>query len=149
MATRSTGGATMELQQLGYNNLKKNIKKVRENSDMSAMKGLMKFLYQIKLLAQQKLKSDGHVVTSRLRNSIYVQTPVKGNSSYSDENGGTFDAEMKTLGLKHNEAAVGTNVEYANKIEYYHDSFLYWGMKNADVNKIGKEIAKELLNGVK
>ena len=149
-------GATLSLEKAGYNNLLKNIKKVQNNSNMSAMKGLMKFLFQIKLLAQQKLKSDGHIITSRLRNSIYVQTPNQqyasqsnNSPSYSDDKGGTFDAEMKGIGLQSNEGAVGTNVNYANKIEFDYDSFLYWGMKHADVDKIGRDIAKELLNGIK
>jgi len=156
MATRSTGGATLELEQMGYLNLKKNIQKVRNNNNMTAMRGLMKFLFQIKLIAQQKLKADSHIVTSRLRNSIYVQTPGqkfadKSNNpaSYSDDVGGSFDAEMKGIGLKHNEGAVGTNVGYSASIEFDHDSFLYYGMKHADIDRMGKDIAKELLNGIK
>ena len=150
------GGATLELEQLGYLNLKKNIQKVRDNNNMSAMKGLMKFLFQIKLIAQLKLKSDEHIKTGRLWNSIYVQTPGQkfadkdGNKAqYADDEGENYDAEMKGIGLKHNEGAVGTNVVYSAKIEFDHDSYLYYAMKHADVDSTGKEIAKILLNGIK
>ena len=154
MASRSTGGATLEVEKASALNLKKQMKQLEKNSD-NAFKGVVKLLFQIKLLAQQKLKSDKHIVTSRLRNSLYVQTPGQkfanqpdNRGTYSDNKGMAYDAEMKGIGLKDNEGAVGTNVIYSASIEYDHDSYLYWAMKNADVDRMGRDIAKELLNGV-
>lgn len=163
-------GATLSLEAMGNANLKRNLKKLKDNNNMTAMRGLMKFLFQIQTIARLKLKSDKHIVTSRLQNSIYVQTPGQrfadkdGNRSsykygeivgYKDkkpivnENVFTGEAEMKGIGLKHNEGAVGTNAVYSASIEFDHDSFLYYAMKHADIDRMGKDIAKELLNGIK
>lgn len=155
MATNSTGGVTLELQNAGYLNMQKQFKKIESNSD-NAFRSVVKLLFNIKTIAQQKLKSDTHIVTSRLRNSIYVQTPNQkfanedGNrSTYTDKLKNSFDSELKGVSLENNNGIVGTNVEYAEKIEFNHDSFLYYALKHADVDRMGRDIAKELLKGIK
>lgn len=154
MATRSTGGATLELIKQSEINLQRQFKKLDENSN-NAYRGVVKLLFQIKTIAQQKLKSDKHIITSRLRNSIYVQTPnqefAKQNGNeprYSDNIGNSYDAEIKGVAVQKQEGIVGTNVKYAPEIEFMNDSFLYYGMKHADIDRMGREIAKELLNGI-
>jgi hypothetical protein len=87
-------------------------------------------LFRIKALAQLRLTDRGHIVTSRLKNSIYVQMPKQSqankigremgqenNKTYKYE-GGSGDREMKTVNLQVGEGAVGTNVEYAGAIEF-------------------------------
>ena len=147
-------GATLELEKQGAINLKKQLSKLDKNSD-KAFRGVVKMLFQIKTIAQQKLKSDKHIVTSRLRNSIYVQTPnqqfakINGNDgNYSDDLGNSFESQIKGISLIENEGIVGTNVNYAPKIEYFYDSFLYFGIKHADIDRMGRDIAKELLDGI-
>ncbi len=79
---------------------------------------LVAFLFNVKSLAQNRLKDRRHIVTSRLRNSIYVQSTAKrqDNKTYSDNEGKTYSAILD-VPLKKHEAAVGTNVEYALSVE--------------------------------
>ena len=108
-------------------------------------------LFRIKALAQLRLTEKSHIVTSRLKNSIYVKTPNQkhanrsnNNRRYTDNEGRGFDADLTTVNLDKNEGAVGTNVEYAGKIERM-DSYIYWGAKNIqkDIRQYFKDIMKE------
>jgi hypothetical protein len=56
---------------------------------------------------------------------------------------GVGERTMKTVSLKVDEGAVGTNVEYAGKIERL-DSYLYWSAKNINrnVGEYFRQIAK-------
>ena len=136
-------GATLELTRESQLNFDKTMKKLSTRTTEAARQGIVKFLYQIQTLAQDKLTSDGHIVTSRLKSSIAIKTPKITPGSYSDKDGKNYKGDFDVT-LGENEAAVGTNVEYANKIEYLYDSFLYYAAKHADVDKLAKEISKEL-----
>ena len=147
-------GATIELEQASKANFDKQVKKLSKLAPEAAFKGLVRLLFDIKTLAQNKLKFDRHIVTSRLRNSLYVKTlgqkyaNLKDNDgNYSDIKGNSFDQDF-IAELTEMEGAIGTNVEYAPNIEYMYDSFLYWALKNADVDKRGREISKEILNTI-
>ena len=101
---------------------------------------LVSILFDIKLLAQKKIKKDKHIVTGRLRNSIYVKTKnqqfakrASNRKIYSDNIGNAFDADLNVY-LRDFEGAVGTNVEYAKYIEDM-DSFLEFALKNVDREK--------------
>ena len=65
--------------------------------------------------------------------------------TYQDNNGQTFNAQLRSVSLSKDDIAVGTNVEYAPKIEHQ-DSFLYWAMKNVDVTK---SVADDMRNDLK
>lgn len=115
------GGATIELMADSRDNFDRQIDKLSERSLEAAMKGFVKLMTNAKTLAQQKLKADGHIVTSRLRNSIYIKTGTKqtipGNKqTYSDGQGRSFNADFD-VELTRTEVAIGTNVEYAAAIE--------------------------------
>lgn len=86
---------------------------------MSAKNALVKLAFKIKAEAQLRLTGRGHIITSRLKNSIHVQsqTPVD-SPSYSDTKGKSYSKELRTVKLKDNELAVGTNVEYGAAIEF-------------------------------
>lgn len=184
MAASKGGGVTMELTEQSKKNLDVQMGKLSKLAPKAAYDGMIKILFDIKALAQMKLKSDNHIKTSRLRNSIYVQTlkPIlakeglKNNNPYSDDDGKTYNATL-SVNLTEKEGAVGTNVEYASAIEYgakphvieaknfpvlgnksvgffgkrvnhpgfAGDSFLYWALKNVDLNKRWREVSKELL----
>lgn len=185
MAASKGGGVTMELTEQSKRNLDLQLKKLNKLGSEAAYNGLIKLLFDIKALAQNKLKFDKHIITSRLRNSIYVQTPKKttiGNNSetYTDNNGKSYSSTLD-VELTEKEGAVGSNVEYAGAIEYGYgphtieaknfpvlgnkkvgffgkkvnhpgfkgDSFLYWALKNVDLNKRWREVSAELLNGLK
>ena len=128
----------------GLANLNKQMDIIKAQYPEKAMDMVVKLLYDIKLLAQQKLKVDGHIVTSRLRNSIFVKSKRQGDtSSYSDDEGRLFSRDLDVQ-LSDMEGAVGTDVDYAAKIEYQYDSYIYWGAKNVDVTRRAKELSQEL-----
>lgn len=124
--------------------------------------GIVRILVQIKSLAQLRLTEKEHIITGRLKNSIYIKTP---NQSEADKiarqqgienkkrytwvtvgniKGGSADADLTTVKLKNSEGAVGTNVVYSGKIERL-DSYLYWAVKNInkDIVTYFKEVAKK------
>lgn len=139
----------IEIQEAAMNNLNRQMEKLKRYAPEKAKGGMIKILFDIKALAQMKLEYNNHIVTSRLRNSIYVQTPTPSESpdnseTYRDKDDKVFKSTLD-VHLESNEAAVGTNVEYAAKIEYGYNSFLYWALKNVDVDKRWRELSKELL----
>lgn len=181
MAGSKGGGVTIELTQQSKKNIDLQMSKLKKLAPEAARKGMFKILFDIKALAQNKLKSDRHIVSSRLRNSIYVQATKPQNigdnkETYQDETGKSYSSRLD-VDLTDNEGAVGTNVEYAGAIEYGYgahvikvknakslgnkkvgffgkqvqhpgfkgDSFLYWALKNVDLNRRWREISSELL----
>jgi hypothetical protein len=127
-------------------------------------RAVVSILFDMKLIAQRKLKSDGHIVTGRLRNSIFVKTPKQqfanrsGNRArYSfpggiDKNGrkvpgGQGNADLN-VNLRQFEGAVGTNVVYAQKIEDL-DSYIEYASKNVDVNKRLRQIPENARKKIK
>lgn len=175
------GLVNIEIQEAAMNNLNRQMEKLKRYAPEKAKGGMIKILFDIKALAQNKLKYNNHIVTSRLINSIYVQTPIPTNApdnseTYRDNDGKVYKSELD-VHLNDNEGAVGTNVEYAAAIEYgakphiieaknfpvlgniksgffgkkvnhpgfVGDSFLYWALKNVDLDKRWRELSKELL----
>lgn len=138
------GGATIQLTKASEQNFKRQMKRIGDRSSEAAVAGFEKFLQNAVTLAKNKLKADKHIQTSRLRNSIGVMTAKKNIGKYSDGMGGTFDGDIRA-NLKDDEAAIGTNVEYAGFIEFQHDSFLYWAIKNSNRAEMGRAISERLL----
>lgn len=67
--------------------------------------------------AKMKLKSDGHIITSRLRSSVHAETISGQKYTYSDSDGKSYDGALGEK-LENLEAVAGTNVEYAGAIEF-------------------------------
>ena len=137
----------LEIDKASLKNLNKNMDIIKKEYPKEAWKMVVKMLFDMKFLAQQKLKGDKHIVTSRLRNSIVVKTPKRSESddlNYQDNKGNSFDADLKSVKLEQDEGVFGTNVEYAGKIEFLYDSFIYWASKHVNVRKRVTELAKEL-----
>lgn len=187
MAGSKNGGVTFELTEQSKRNIDLQMGKLKQLAPETAKKGMFKLLFDIKALAQNKLKSDSHIVTSRLRNSLYVQAGdqqyqngTDNSETYSDTAGKSYSRKLD-VALTDNEGAVGTNVEYAGAIEFGYgahtievknakvlgtpkagffgkkvqhpgfkgDSFLWWALKNVDLNKRWRDVSAELLNGLK
>ena len=123
-------------------------------------RAIVTILFDIKLIAQKKLKADGHIVTARLRNSIYVKSPRQIFANRSNNKtaytypggtdkqgrkqpGGSGNRDLNTS-LRGAEAAVGTNVVYARNIEEKHDSFLQYAVDTVDSDKRFKEAEKRV-----
>ena len=123
-----------------FKNLDSRFEYIKKYFHNEVFRIIISILFDIKLIAQRKIKKDQHIVTSRLRNSIFVksknqkQATRAGNKKiYSDNKGSSFNADLN-VSLLEFEGAVGTNVEYAQKIEDL-DSYLEYALKNVDANK--------------
>jgi len=57
------------------------------------------------------------VKTSRLKNSLHVKTYEDKSHSYSDKKGKGFNGTL-SVSVKKGQAVVGTNVEYAQDVEF-------------------------------
>ena len=114
----------IEIDSVSLNNLEKQFNALGTTIKEAGAKSVFKVLMKIKTTAQNRLLGRGHIVTSRLRNSIYVQMnnmkeTAKNSRTYKDDTGKSYDSEMKTVTLANDlEGAVGTNVEYASDIEF-------------------------------
>lgn len=154
----------------GLKDLQGKLNELGRNVNNNTKDGILKLGYNIKVLAQTRIKDKEHIITSRLRNSIYVQAKDKAAANQLPENqedyswpagikktgkrilrwkSGRSKRTMETVVLSNDEIAIGTNVEYAPKIERM-DSFLYWAAKNIgiDIEKYfrGVEKAKRVKN---
>lgn len=130
--------------------LDKQFKLLQEAAPRSVFSAIVKVAYKIRSDAQLRLRGKGHIVTSRLRNSLSVFTfGGKKSQDYSDDAGKTFNAQLLTAAINKGEVAIGTNVEYAQKIETL-DSYLGWAVSNIDISKsIGEEAKPTLENAMK
>lgn len=142
------GGGSISFEQNSQRKLFENLDKVKINFPKFTYDGIVAFLLTARMNAMNKIKHDRHIVTSRLRNSIYVQSHTKESAlkvskTYRDNENNSHDAELKSIQLDTNEAAFGTNVEYAEKIERL-DSFIYWGFKHADNKELSKEFNRQV-----
>lgn len=137
--------ATITLMDSSRKNFQERLQFLEKKTIAETYRAMVKFLTNAQTLAKNKLKSDRHIVTSRLRNSIYVKTfDRKNEGTYRDNKGKTYNNRIEVK-IAENEMAVGTNVEYAEKIEFLYDSFLYWGVKHSDAEQMGRDISQKLL----
>jgi len=137
-------GASITLDKGSLDHLDKQFKLLQDAGPRSVYSAIMKVAYKIVSDAKLRLKGQSHVVTSRLRNSLFVKTATKATANYSDKDGRAFTAELASVTLAKMEVAIGTNVEYAQKIEDM-DSYLYWAVQNVDLSKSLADDAKQNL----
>ena len=105
-------------------NIQKQFDALKSGGVSSAYRALMKVAFKIKSEAQLRLTGRGHIVTSRLKNSIFVKSKkmndvqnATNSLTYSDGQGKSYKSDLTTVNLGENEFAIGTNVEYAPAIE--------------------------------
>ena len=96
---------------------------VKKGAGESMYMALIKVAFKIKTEAQLRLTGRGHIITSRLKNSIFVkgQKPITrpdNSLTYTDTKGKSYKSDLSTVKLAANELAIGTNVEYAPAIEF-------------------------------
>jgi len=112
-------------------------------------KGIKRVLWTMGLTAESiaKLRLSGtlgsaaHIVTGRLRASVHAEEKGrKTNETVADSK--AADANLNES-LSDMEVIVGTNVEYAPKIEFDYDSFIRFAGENIEP-KLVKEGIKEL-----
>lgn len=133
----------LTLDKASFDNFNKQMDILKAKGNRTIYEAIIKVAMKIKTSAQLRLSGRKHVVTSRLKNSIYIKAikEVKDNSKqYSDNEGKTFDADLTTVMVDEKTVAIGTNVEYGGKIENK-DSYLYWAMQNVDIEQ---SLAKDM-----
>jgi hypothetical protein len=141
--------ATLTLDQGSKDHLNKQFRLLREAAPRSVYSAIMKVAYKIAADASQRIKGQQHVVTGRLRSSIFVKTKTKASQAYSDDFNKSFVSELPSIAIGLDEVAIGTNVEYAQKIESKYP-FLSWAVANFDIQKsIGDEAKTTLENVMK
>lgn len=140
----------LEVDKASFDNLMKNMAKVAKEYPRETYRAIVKILFDIKLKAQRKIRADRHIVTNRLRASIFVKTPSQifakraGNSrDFSDNTGKTWTRSLDEVTLKEYEGAVGTDVVYGPYIESL-DSFMKYAYDNVDMNRRFKEVEKNV-----
>lgn len=97
-----------------------------------------------KLRLRGRLDSARHWVTGRLTTSVHMEHNMdyKDKNTYkSDDSSGAVDGILG-IQLEDMEAAVGTNVEYAGKIEFDYDSFLRYAAEKQEPKYI-KQMTEE------
>jgi hypothetical protein len=129
----------MSIDPVSSKKLKKQFAAMEKHFPNELYKSLVAIGFDMKLIAQKKIKTDKHIITSRLRNSLFVQTPKQihakraTNKRVYSFQGGT-GLRFLDVQLKKFEVAIGTNVIYAEYIEKL-DSFLEYASSNVKVRK--------------
>ena len=95
----------------------------------------------VETVAKKKITQDKHIDTGRLRASIHTTYKGKEHYSYSDDEGEAFNSRLDVKRKEHN-VFVGTDVEYATKIEAL-DSYLHYAHKNSKA-KIDRRLKKAM-----
>lgn len=114
----------IDIDKSAFDNIQKQFNSLKIGGTASAYRALMKVAFKIKSEAQLRLTGRGHIITSRLKNSIFVKSKKmndvikKGNSlTYTDTKGNSYKSDLSTVMLNEFEFAIGSNVEYAQDIE--------------------------------
>jgi hypothetical protein len=124
--------------------LNQQMDRVRRMGPNSVYSAMVAVSLQVVNFAKLRLKGRSHIVTSRLRNSIWVKTKRTPRFQYSDKYGKTFVGQLVSVPVSGFDLAIGTDVEYAQKIED-RDSFLNWALNNVDIEKQLTDLSEETL----
>jgi len=104
--------------------LLKDLEKYGDDQRQKTKDNLHEAGINIESASKQKITSDEHIDTGRLRSSIhYESSTVNRSFRYSDDKGNSFDGNLGVR-IGELEVYVGTNVEYAEKIREI-DDFLF------------------------
>lgn len=142
-------GPTIGFEKASEAKFRKNIDYYKILYPQETFRAIVKIMFDIKLLAQRRLKDKSHIITNRLRSSIFVKTLKQkfadestNSNEYTDNQGKSYTRDFD-LKLKEHEGAVGTNVHYAKYVEKL-DSFIQWAFNNVDFEKRFSEIKKNI-----
>ena len=138
----------MHIDLVSKRKLDKRFKVLGKHYPIETFKAIVKIAFDMKAMAQRKIKADKHIVTSRLRNSIYVKTKgqryaKRGTNTMAYSFDGGSDNRDLSVPVKTGEAVIGTNVLYAWKIEKL-DSYIKYASENVDMRKRIKDISKKV-----
>lgn len=112
----------------GLERVLKRFKEFGDEIKVEAQKELVaSCMIELETVAKEKLTQDGHIDTGRLRASIFTKTIDNKKHRYSDQEGNSYTCELSSY-VDNSQVSVGTNVEYAKKIERL-DSYILYAYK--------------------
>ena len=130
----------------------------KAESDLAIMKAFKKVGLLIQSAAKLRLKEMKHYITGRLASSIHSEVKEGIVHDNGEVSATTFDYKAEVSGemfdgTLHEEIApleliVGTNVEYAEKIEVKYDSYLRFAAELGD-SQLQKYVTEQINEGVK
>ena len=102
---------------------------------------------RVETIAKKNLRAGGHIVTGRLWTSIHAQLKPSETFTYSDNLNESFNGTLKDSVEAGKSVIVGTNVEYAPKIENM-DSCLYAASQEIkpELERRAKKLVKDTVN---
>lgn len=130
----------------GIDQLIQDFRKFGKEADKAIKRGVDKTALAVETDAKEKLKSDGHVRTRRLLQSIHTETK-EGTKYRYEASGESYQGSLNEK-IQPDESIVGTNVHYAPYVEFgtkymSGDSYLgYAAVKQA--KNLKERIIKEL-----
>lgn len=131
----------------GLDKVLKNFKNFSDDIKVELQQELVaSCMIEIETVAKEKLTQDRHIDTGRLRASIFTKTKDKKRNRYSDNEGNSYTCELNSP-VDDLKVAVGTNVEYAMKIERL-DSYMLYAYKQGapKILKNVNDLLKDLCN---
>lgn len=138
---------SITLDQASLDRLNQQMDVLRDGGTKAVSWSIRKIGDKIKNEASLRLRGQKHIVTSRLRNSLFVKTTTKPDFNFSDNKGNNFVSDLKSVSLDTGDIAIGTNVEYAEKIEIM-DSYLEWAVRNVDVSRSIQQDMQQTMENV-
>lgn len=125
------------------NRIKKRLEKMSSEKGKAVQDKLIKGAIAVQADAKVNIQQANHIDTGRLINSIVFESNKNKAGRYSDSEGNSFDGDLGvSLGLY--DVVVGTNVNYAAKIEYDYTPFLrraFYKNRSVTIDKIEKTLA--------
>lgn len=163
----------ISIDQASYNRLMGQLDDLKKKAGVGMYQAITTAALAIRNKAMLRLKEKGHIITSRLINSIVVKgkDQISPSSSYKCDTG-SFDGDLRSVTINGDFVAVGTNVEYAGAIEFGRkaavingpiyiknvgwrwiktskatsaDSFLYYAFKNVDITASVEEEMRKIV----
>lgn len=130
----------------GIDQLMQDFRKFGKEADKAVKRGVDRTALAVETDAKEKLKSDGHVRTRRLLQSIHTENN-EGAKYYYEASGISYPGSLDEK-MKDDESIVGTNVHYAPYVEFgtkymSGDSYLGYAAVKQD-KKLRDRIVEEL-----
>lgn len=136
---------TIEIDEESYFKFRQSLKQYGNKAIGAIEKGIARTALFMETIAKQRLKgefgSKKHWITGRLASSVHAE--MKRLNTFkaikdSKPSDGNLNQQLGEL-----DAAIGTNVEYANKIEFEYDSYMIYAKIQGEP-VLAKNITDEL-----
>jgi len=136
----------IELDQKSVNEVNRSLRDYGKRAGRALMDAILKTGLAIETDAKSRLKgelgSGKHWITGRLATSVHMESKEMNSFRMESHASKLSDGNLR-VAIADDEAVVGTNVEYAPKIEFDYDSFLRFAGERQE-KKFAQRVTKEL-----